>query len=169
MILVTKKSGNIYLASNHARDIDVVLVEWHEVRKRILHKETKLGKAVTIKFLNENPDLKDGDILYEDEISVITVEIKPCECIVITPENMQQASSVCYEIGNRHLPLYYEDNELMVPYDVPLHNLLESLGYTLKVEERKLKHSFQTTLPPHLQLVITGSLSKNIQELTTLS
>src|SRR6266404_6062625 len=141
MIFIKEKSGNIYSAFNHERDIDILLIEWHEARKRILHKQTIRGQDVTIKFLSENPDFKDGDILWQDENTIIAVEIKPCECIVITPESMLQASSVCYEIGNRHLPLFYEGVELLIPYDVPLYNLLRVLGYPIRVEDRKLNNS----------------------------
>jgi urease accessory protein len=167
MILVKEKLGNIYSAFNHKRDIDILLIEWHEARKRILHKQTKQGKAVCIKFLNENPNLKDGDILYQDENTTIVVEINPCECIVITPGGMLQTSSICYEIGNRHLPLFYEGDELLVPYDAPLYNLLETLGHSLKTEERKLNHSFHTTVLPHLQVGMNDSLLNKIHHFTT--
>jgi len=169
MILVKEKLGNIYSASIYECDIDGLLVEWYETRKRILHKKTKHGVSVTLKFLNENPDLKDGDILWQDENTIIAVEINPCDCIVITPESLLQASSVCYEIGNRHLPLFYEGDELLVPYDVPMYNLLQGSGYTVKAEERKLNNSFQTTVLPHLQVGITDSLPNKIHQLITSS
>jgi urease accessory protein len=167
MILVKEKSGNIYSAFNHKRDIDLLLIEWHEAIKLILHKQTKQGKAVCIKFLNENPNLKDGDILYQGENTTIAIEINPCECIVIIPENMLAAASLCYEIGNRHLPLFYEGDELLVPYDVPLYNFLQGLGYSLKTEERKLNNSFQTTVLPHLQVGMADSLLNKIHNFTT--
>ena len=169
MILVKEKLGNIHSASDHDRDIDVLLIEWHEARKRILHKQTSQGKDVTLKFLNENPNLKDGDILWQDENTIIAVEINRCDCIVIVPESMLQASSVCYEIGNRHLPLFFEDDELLIPYDVPLYNLLQVLGYTIKRENRKLNNSFQTTVLPHLQISFTDSSPSIISQLTISS
>ena len=166
MILVKEKLGNIYSASNHERDIDVLLIEWHETRKRILHKQTRQGKDVTIKFLNENPNLKDGDILWQDENTIIAVEIKPCKCIIIIPENLLTAASVCYEIGNRHLPLFYEGDELLVPYDAPLYTLLQVLGYAIKAGERKPSNSFQTTVLPHLQAGMADNLPDKINQFT---
>jgi urease accessory protein len=117
--------------------------------------------------MRENPDLKEGDILYQDENTTIAVEIIPCECIVLKPSNTREASAVCYEIGNRHLPLFYEADELLVPYDVPLYNLLVTLGYVVKIEERKLNCSFQTTVLPHLQVGMTDSLLNKIHHFTT--
>jgi urease accessory protein len=167
MIIVKEKSGNIYSSVNDNRDIDALQIEWHEARKRILHKETKQGRAICIKFMRENPDLKEGDILFQDDKITIAVEIIPCECIVLKPSNMREAAAVSYEIGNRHLPLFYEADELLVPYDVPLYNLLVTLGYTINIEERKLNCSFQTTVLPHLQVGMADSLLDKIHHFTT--
>jgi urease accessory protein len=167
MIIVKEKLGNIHSAFNLNSNIDTLTIEWHETRKRILHKQTRQGKAIAIKFLNENPNLKEGDILWQDETTIIVVEITPCECIVVKPGDMINASAISYEIGNRHLPLFYQGNELLVPYDVPLYNLLQSMDYTVKVEQRKLNEQFQTTVLPHLQVGVTGI--NEINQLTTIS
>ena len=167
MIIVKEKSGNIYSSLNDHLNIDALRIEWHEAKKRILHKETNQGRAVCIKFLRENPDLKEGDILYRDENATIAVEINPCECIVIKTSNAIEIAAICYEIGNRHLPLFYDGNELLVPCDVPLYNLLVTMGYSVKIEERKLNHSFQTTVLPHLQVGMTDSLLNKIHHFTT--
>ena len=71
-MLIKEKLGNINTTSIINRDIDVVIIEWYEANKRILHKQTKSGIAVTIKFLQENPNLKEGDILWQDENSIIS-------------------------------------------------------------------------------------------------
>ena len=168
-MLIKEKLGNINTSSISNCMIDALVIEWYETNKRILHKKTKSGIDITMKFLQENPNLKNGDILWQDENSIIAVEINPCDCIVITPESMLQASSVCYEIGNRHLPLFYEGDELLIPYDVPMYNLLQGSGYTVKAEERKLNNSFQTTVLPHLQVGITDSLPNKIHQLITSS
>ena len=168
-MLIKEKLGNIHTTSIINRDIDVLIIEWYEANKRILHKQTKSGIAVTIKFLQENPNLKEGDILWLDQNTVIIVEIKPCKCIVITPGNMLIASSISYEIGNKHLPLFYEGDDLLVPYEMPLHNLLLASGYQVKVEERKLNNALKTTVLPHLQTGDSNSLVNKILQLTTSS
>ncbi len=167
MIIVKEKLGNISSISIDNYDIDTLVIEWYEAKKRILHKQTKHSKEVAIKFLNENPNLKDGDILWQDENTIIAVEINPCECMVIKVGDILTASSVCYEIGNRHLPLFYEADELLVPYEVPLHNLLQASGYTIKVEKRKLNNALNTTVLPHLQVAGTDSLFSKIHQLST--
>jgi urease accessory protein len=82
---------------------------------------------------------------------------------------MFEAISASYEIGNKHLPLFYEGDELLVPYDAPLYRLLQAAGYIIKVEERKLTSAVKTTVSPHaLQGNNTGLFNKILQ-LTTSS
>ncbi|MEO8413184.1 MAG: urease accessory protein UreE [Ginsengibacter sp.] len=166
-MLIRGKSGNIKTASIINKNIDILRIEWYEATRRILHKQTDSGIAVTLKFLNENPNLKDGDILHEDENSIIAVHIIPCECIVMSPGTIITASSLCYEIGNRHLPLFYEEGDLLVPYDIPLFNLLEASGYQPVIELRKLSNAFKTSVLPHVQVADTGSLFTKISKLPT--
>ncbi len=172
-MLLQQKLGNISsLSMDVSIDnlvIDKLSLEWYETDKRILHTETEDGIHVTLKFLNKNPDFKGGDILWHDESKMIVVEIKPCECIVITPRDVVEASSVCYEIGNRHLPLFYEGNDLLTPYDPPLYRLLEALGYVLKIEERKLNSRFRTTVLPHVQVSGTVSSLSQPNKLSTIT
>jgi urease accessory protein len=167
-MLVKEKLGNIH-TKVISQDVDVVIIEWYETNKRILHKQTESGLPVTTKFLNENPNLADGDILWQDENLVVAVQIKPCECIVISPATIPAAASLCYEIGNRHLPLFYEGNDLLVPYEALLHNLLLASGYPLKVEERKLTNVLKTTVLPHLRVAGTDSLVSKILQLPITS
>ncbi len=148
-MVLQKKIGNVNSDAVDNKTIDWLQLEWHETRKRIFRKQTTGGKDVSIKFLNENPDLKEGDILFEDDNIIIAVSVLPCECIVIKPINMFEMASVCYEIGNKHLPLFYEEGSLLVPFDVPLMRLLLAQGYDIKKEERKLLQPLKTTVTPH--------------------
>ncbi len=167
-MLLQQKLGNISTLSINNLVIDKLSIEWYETNKRILHAETNGSIRVTLKFLDKNPDLKDGDILWQDANTIIVVEIKPCECIVIIPLNVLEASSICYEIGNRHLPLFYEENELLVPYESPLYSLLKRGGYQLKIEERKLSSRFKTTVFPHVQVAATVNSLSRISKLSTI-
>ena len=142
-------------------------VEWYETGKRILHKTTVGGQNVTLKFLSENPNLQEGDILLEEDDTIIVVEIVPAQCIVIVPVSISAAAALCYEIGNRHLPLFHEENELLIPYDAPLHNLLQASEYIVRTEERKLKYPFKTTVLPHVQVAGGDSVIAKVVQLST--
>jgi urease accessory protein len=156
-MLIQEKIGHINTFEIKDRLIDLVLLEWYEAGKRILRKATVSGKEILLKFLNVNPELTDGDILYADESSIISVFILPCNCIVMQPKNIFEVASLCYEIGNKHLPLFYEADELMVPFETPLFNLLSAQGYAVRQQERKLLHPLKTTVAPH-----TVGISDNV-------
>ena len=163
-MLVQKKIGNIHAHTVAGKSLDWLQLEWYETRKRVFRKQTVSGKEVAIKFLNENPDLAEGDILFEDNNSIIAVAVLPCDCIVIKPVNMFEMASVCYEIGNKHLPLFYENESLLVPFDAPLMRLLSAQGYDAKKEERKLLQPLKTTVAPHSDG--SNSLFSKIMKLT---
>jgi urease accessory protein len=148
-MLIQRKIGHVNSFEINNRSIDWLLLQWHEAGKRILRKETTSGKEIAIKFLNENPELAEGDILFADDNSIIAVSILACNCIAIQPKNMFEIASVCYEIGNKHLPLFYEADQLLVPFENPLYKLLLAQGYDVKQENRKLLQPLKTTVTPH--------------------
>ena len=164
-MLIQEKIGHINSFQINNQIIDLLPLEWYETRKRILRKQTNSGTEVLLKFLNENPDLTEGDILYADESTIILVSILPCSCIVMQPKNMFEMASVCYEIGNKHLPLFYEADQLLVPFEMPLFNLLLVQGYTVQQEERKLLKLLKTTVAPH-SVGISDSVFSKIMQLT---
>jgi urease accessory protein len=165
-MLIQEKIGHINSFQINNQTIDLLELEWYEARKRILRKQTSSGKEVSLKFLNGNPELTEGDILYADETTIILVSILPCNCIVLQPKSMFQMASVCYEIGNKHLPLFYEADELLVPFETPLFNLLSAQGYGVQQEERKLLMPLKTTVAPHT-VGISDSVFSKIMQLTT--
>ncbi len=146
---VYKKIGHISSYEIQDKSLDNISFEWFEVHKRISHKISQNGTSLQIKFLNENPNFQEGDILYETSTHLGIVQIIPCKCLVIQAKEMQTLAAACYEIGNRHLPLFMEGNELMVAYDKPLSRYFEALNYVIKIEERKLLKPLRTTVAPH--------------------
>jgi urease accessory protein len=168
-MLINRKAGNLQSFDVGKRSIDHLAIDWFEANKRIMHKATQSGKQVTIKFMQENPDLKQGDILFADDTSIIVVEINPCKTIVIEPRTILESASVCYEIGNKHLPLFHDGDELLIPYEAPLYRLLQASGYTMKIEERRLDKPIKTSVSPHAHSGSSTSLFNKILQLTTSS
>ena len=148
-MLIQNKIGNLLHHNSNGKSIDFLKLEWYEARKRIMRKQTESGREVSLKFLQENPEHKEGDILFEDESSLIALSFQSCQCIVISPKNMHEMASVCYEIGNKHLPLFYEKDQLLVPFENPLFQILSAQGYTVFKEERKLLTPLKTTVAAH--------------------
>jgi urease accessory protein len=164
-MLIQEKIGNISSYPSNHKIIDWLALHWFETNKRIQRKRTNEGREVALKFLQENPSLTQGDILFEDEQTIIAIEVLPCECLVIAPKNMFEMASVCYEIGNKHLPLFFENDELLVPFEMPLYKLLTAQGYIVKQEQRKLLQPLKTTVAPHGNS--NETLFSKIMKLTT--
>jgi urease accessory protein len=148
-MIVKEKIGNISNFQVGEKEIDYLHLDWFETGKRILHKKTTSGQEVVMKFLRENQLLGQGDILYADDTRLIVVAIRPCESLIISPRSRFELASLCYEIGNKHLPLFYQDEKLLVAFDAPLFRLLVSSGYDVIKEEAILENPLKTSVSPH--------------------
>lgn len=168
-MVVKQKIGNLKLFEIGSRSIDRLSIEWYEANKRILHKRTQSGREVIIKFMNETQNLTEDDVLWCDETFVIVVDIQPCEAICIKPVSMLRMASICYEIGNKHLPLFYWNDEVLVPFEMPLFNMLTAAGYEPIKEKRKLINQLKTTVAPHSTTEGKQTLFSKILQLTTSS
>lgn len=146
--------------------IDWLQLEWYETTKRILHKCTQSGLELTLKFLSEAPNLQQDDVLYADERNRIVVDILPCDVIVIQPASMFQMAAACYEIGNKHLPLFYQGDTLLIPYEAPIFRMLQAGGFTVKKHVQKLLQPLKTSVAPHAH-ESRESLFSKILKLTT--
>lgn len=165
-MIVKEKTGNIKDIDMGGRMHDYLELEWYETSKKILHKRTASGTEIVLKLLNEKQGLTEGDLLYFDEQTAVIVSIKPCDSIVIKPSTMYEMAFVCYEIGNKHLPLFYNDGELMIPYEAPIFKTLESSGLSPQVESRKLLKQLKTTVSAHTHTE-TKSLFSRILQITS--
>ena len=139
---------------------------WFEVNKRILTKKTAQGTTLSLKFLGENPQYTEGDVLFENDKTIIAISILPCDVIVIKPKNAYEIASVCYEIGNKHLPLFIENDELLIPFELPIFNTLKAANYIVLKEQRSLLNPLKTTVSPHFDNN-NKSLFSRIMELTS--
>lgn len=148
-MLIEKKTGNLRDFPIDGRIIDPLRIEWFETSKRISRKRTVGGREVSMRFLGQDPALEQGDVLYADESVVIAVDIQSCVVIRIRPSGWQQLAAVCYEIGNKHLPLYVDGEALLTPFDAPLLKQLQSMGYDCSQEEARLQTALRTSVAAH--------------------
>lgn len=124
-MIFTKILGNL---QNAPRDKAVrrVSVEWYERAQKVLRKKLDSGEEIGI--CCEDP-LQQDDILYEDESSIIAVDIEPCDLIQTQVHTMQEMGRLCFELGNRHLPLAISDDTVCCPYDAPTLDYLRKLSF----------------------------------------
>ncbi|MDO6392099.1 urease accessory protein UreE [Pontibacter sp. BT731] len=123
------------------RTIDFFEIEWYEASKSRMKKKTQAGIEVLVDKVNRSA-FEDGDLLYLSESRAILLKIKPCDCVVLRPRSLQEVGTICFEIGNKHVPIFITDeNEVCVAYDAPLYQLLQSGGFKMEIEERVLHPS----------------------------
>ncbi len=131
--------------------IDTLQLEWYELSKRVQRKTTTSGREIAMKFMGENIALKEGDILYHsvETKEAIAVEIIPTKTIVISPTSMSEMATLCYEIGNKHMPLFIEGNDILLPYEAPMFKWMESAGYNPTEQHRKLAQRLKSNASNH--------------------
>ena len=163
-MLIKEKIGPLKNFDRSFYTIDWLLIEWYETSKRILHKKTSGGRELHLKFLKENPNLQQDDVLLKDNDLLIVVDMIPADVIVLKPSSMHDMAMLCYEIGNKHLPLYYEDEMLLMPFEEPLFRWLTASGFEPEKQLRKLHNPLRTSVTAHGH---SESLFSKILKLTT--
>ena len=148
-MIITEILGNVATTPLHGRQRDPLPLEWFEPTKRILRKHSAGGRDVAIRLVREGQRLHEGDIVWQDEHTAVVVDILPAEAIVVAPTSLLQMGTICYEIGNKHLPLFIQDDQVLVPYEAPLFRLLTAAGYQPQRETRKLLHMLKANVEPH--------------------
>jgi urease accessory protein len=124
----------------------MLLLEWFETNKNIIRKRSLAGREVAIRKRRATP-LYDGDILYIDGEEALTVKILACPCIVIRPQTIREMAIVCAEIGNKHIPIYINDEqEVIIAFERPLFHLLAKGGFRPTKEERIIAETNTLTL-----------------------
>jgi urease accessory protein len=165
-MIIQQKIGNLNNADQLNRKVDWLELEWFEANKRILRKTTNAGTEIVFRSLDKDPEFTDGDILFADDKTIVAVKILPCEVIVIKPASMFEMASACYEIGNKHAPLFYEEDELLVPFEFPLLRSLQAFGFDVKQEQRKLLQRLKTTVAAHA-LINSNTIITKLTKQTT--
>lgn len=148
-MIINEVAGSLKQFEVRNRTIDFLEIEWFEATKRIQRKRTKNGQEIAIKFLKEGQRLKQDDVLYEDDQKIIVVAIIPCEAIVVKPTSLLEMGSVCYEIGNKHLPMFIQNDEVLLPFEEPIFKWLSASGYETAKIFTRLINIVNATVQPH--------------------
>ena len=90
--------------------------------KRIHKKNTDKGTEVGIRMDDSilSRGLYQDDVIYADDKKLVVVNTPPCEVIRVTliPGHEKMSAKVCYEIGNRHAPLFLGVKMITFYYDL---------------------------------------------------
>jgi urease accessory protein len=165
-MIIEQIVGNLKSLQTGQRLIDQLPIEWYESTKRIQRRKTKGGQEIAIRFLKEGQRLNQDDVLYMDDQTAIVVDIQPCDAIQVIPKTMLEMGTVCYEIGNKHLPLFIQDDLVLMPYEDPTFKWLNAKGFDAQKVHTKLLNLLNSTVQPHAHpLGIGGSIFSKVMGL----
>lgn len=120
---------------------DLLELEWYEAEKSVIRRFTRDGREVGYRK-SPGRALQDGILLWIGPDFYIEAFIRPCTCILIRPADFREMGILCSEIGNLHIPVYFEKpNGILVAYEAPLHQRLLKFGYPVEITEKKLQRS----------------------------
>lgn len=158
MILIEEIAGKLDGTDLTGRRLERIELEWYEAGKRIQRRRTDQGTEVAIRLMHEGQRLHQDDLLYADGEKVIVVDILPCDAIRVKPRTMTEMGSVCYEIGNKHLPVFIQHEEVLMPYEEPIFKWLTIMGYDTARINTKLLDIVNAGVQPHSHSHGGGSL-----------
>lgn len=132
----------------HTQKIDTVSLQWFEADRRIIRTTTATGRDIAFRLLKEGQRLHHDDVVYLDKQLAIVVQIEPSEVMVLAPQTLPEMARACYEIGNKHTPLFLDGNELLLPFDKPLFEWLQAAGFAPVRQQRRLSEQLRANSAP---------------------
>ena len=138
--------GKLHDFDTTGKTIEYVDIEWHEAFKKIHKKTTDKGTEVGIRMDDSilARGLYQDDVIYADDEKLVVVNTPPCEVIRVslTPGHEKMSEKVCYEIGNRHAPLFWGENDTFITiYNEPMLVMLQKI-HGVQAEKEVLKLDF---------------------------
>ncbi len=141
-MLIEQIVGNVATLEKKAPHIEKVYLESDHLLKRVQRVVTDHGKELGIR-LKESRELVDGDVLYMDEKNMIVIQVVADDLLIIQPTSIKQMGEIAHQLGNRHLPAQFEENEMLVQYDYLVEEVLNELSIPYKREKRAVQKAFR--------------------------
>jgi len=128
----------LYKLSENSDNKNIVRVgyEWFEAEKKILKKTMNSGEEAALRL---GEPLYDGAVLFDDGERIIAAELIPCEVIRVNVSGAAEMGRLCFELGNRHLPVAIYGDRAETPYDAPCFEYLKKLGFDCSVVTAKFE------------------------------
>ena len=135
--------GNINEIDNlNDAHIEKIYITSEEALKRIMRVNSDHNHEYGI-ALDENVELKDGDILYKDDKNIVVIKIKGDDVLVIKPKCITEMGVIAHSLGNRHLQAQFEEGKMIIQYDALVESELKREKIDYSRESLKLKKAFR--------------------------
>lgn len=142
-MIFNKILGNIDKYKNLENvHIEKIYINSDDTLKRILRVKSDHNNEYGI-ALNENIELKDGDILYKDNKNIIVIKVKGDDVLIIKPKCMTEMGIIAHALGNRHLQAQFEEGKMIIQYDSLVESELKREKIDYSRENLNLKKAFR--------------------------
>jgi len=147
MMVLVAPLGNLSDYHVGERRIEHVPIQSDDCAKRLLRLATSAGD-VGVRFAGERR-LRDGDVVYADAERVVAVEVVPDDVLVGRPPTIAAALGLAHALGNRHLLVQIDGDEIVVRYDPLLPAVFAEREVPFAREKRVLREPFRHAHAPH--------------------
>ncbi|WP_078551508.1 urease accessory protein UreE [Bacillus alkalicellulosilyticus] len=141
-MLIHKLIGNVKDSAVNEETIEWLELDWEELNKRILRKNTDKGREIAL-ALEDNQSLEVGSILYQEGDVTIAVRTIKEPAFVATPKSMREMGKMAFELGNRHTPCLITDETITVRFDATLEPLFKEVGIAYEKTETRFETPFK--------------------------
>lgn len=121
-----------------------------DLTKRIQRGTTDAGREIGLRLPSTFRELRDGDILSNEEDVLITVAVEPSDVLVIRAESIYEMAFVAHSLGNRHLQAQFFDADseygqavMVVQYDHTVEHFLDHAKAPYTREQRVMPEAFR--------------------------
>ena len=139
--------GNLSEFPVGERRVERVSIRSDDCAKRLLRMVTSAGD-VGIRFAGEMR-LRDGDVVFADAERVVAIAVEPDDVLVGRPPTIAAALGLAHALGNRHLPVQIDGDEIVVRYDPLLPAVFAEHETPFARERRVLREPFRHAHAPH--------------------
>ena len=137
-------------------EVETVTLPSAELVKRIQRLRTDSGGEVGLRLPSGSPDLRDGDILSNQDGKAIVVRVEATDVLVISARSIHEMAVIAHTLGNRHLQAQffdadseYGDEVMVVQYDHTVSSYLDSVDAIYKREDRVMPIPFRHSEHTH--------------------
>lgn len=150
-MLITEIQGNTHDSPlPEGFHLERVMVPGDQLVKRILRLKSDHDREIGIRLPQGAADLRDGDILHQEDGNAIVLQVEPTDVLVIKPRSILEMGTVAHSLGNRHLQAQffgedsdYQANVMVVLYDHTVVQYLDSVGAPYQRQDRVMPVAFR--------------------------
>lgn len=151
-MILTHVLGNLADYPVNDKQIDYLSLDYTDAQKHLLRAVSQGGRDIALRLSPEAQlrGLQDGDILADEDDTIVVIQILPTMSLLAKPRDFLEAAHFCYEIGNRHAPLYaYPQGDtvaFVVLCNASMELLFQKLGVPYEKKAIKLEEGYRMKL-----------------------